>query len=106
MFAALSTAPAVAPDAGLSAAVIVAAGVTALVALVLMGAALHRRRRFSLPHVAGTVTLALGVIGVSAIGVLAVSPDSAQAIEDDVPPGITYVVEQGPDIQLPTLSDD
>lgn len=106
MHAAISAAPAVAPDAGLSAAIILAAGVTALVALIMMGAALHRHRRFSLPQLAGTVALALGVVAVSTVGVLAVSPDSAQASDDDTPPGIRYVVEPGPDIQLPTLADD
>lgn len=106
MLAAIPAAPTAAPDSGLPAAVILAAGVTALVALVMMGVALHRRRRFSLPQALGTVALALGVIGVSTVGVLAVSPDSAVATGDEPPPGITYVVEPGPDIQLPTLSDD
>lgn len=103
MLAVLANAPALAPDSGLSAAVITAAGVTALVALVMMGAGMHRRRRFTLPQALGTASLALGVVAVSTLGVLAVSPESAQASGDEQPPGISYVVEQGPDIQLPTL---
>ena len=103
MFAVLATTPTVAPDSGLPAAVIAAAGVTALVALVMMVGALHRSRRLSLLHALGTAGLALGVVAVSTFGVLAVSPQSAQASDEEQRPGISYVVDEGPDTQLPTL---
>lgn len=104
MLAVLATAPPVGADSGLSAAIIAAAGVTALVALVMMGVGLYRSNRLSFVQAFGTAGLALGVIAVSTFGVLAVSPDSARASGDEQAPGIDYVVEdEGPDLQLPTL---
>jgi formate hydrogenlyase subunit 3/multisubunit Na+/H+ antiporter MnhD subunit len=94
-----------APDAGLFAAVIVAAGVTALVAIGMMVFGMHRHSRLTAVRALATVGLALGVVGVAVGGVFAVSPTSAQAAPE--PTGPTYVVTStDPDIQLPTLAGD
>jgi formate hydrogenlyase subunit 3/multisubunit Na+/H+ antiporter MnhD subunit len=94
-----------APDSGLFAAVIVAAGVTALVALGMMLIGMHRHSRLTALRGLATVGLALGVVSVAVGGVLAVSPTSAQAASDLSGP--TYVVtNDDPDIQLPTLPLD
>lgn len=108
MSAALTTAIAAsssAPDSGLFAAVIVAAGVTALVALGMMLFGMHRHARLTAFRGLATAGLALGVITIAVGGVLAVSPTSAQATPDQAGP--TYVVTtDDPDIQLPTLPLD
>ena len=94
-----------APDAGLFAAVIAAAGVTALVALGMMVFGMHRHSRLTAMRALATVGLALGVITVAVGGVLAVSPSSAQAAPEQTGP--TYVVTSGErDLQLPTLPLD
>jgi multisubunit Na+/H+ antiporter MnhB subunit len=94
-----------APDSGLTAAVITAAGVTALVALGLMVVALHRSARLTAVRGAATVALGLGVIAVAALGIVAVSPGAAQATTDDAAP-LIVPAEDGPDLQLPTLPLD
>jgi hypothetical protein len=105
MSAALTTATTVAPDAGLFAAVIVAAGVTALVALGLMLFGMHRSGRLNVLRGLATAGLSLGVVTIAVGGVLAVSPSSAQASAEQSGP--TYVVSSDePDIQLPTLPLD
>jgi formate hydrogenlyase subunit 3/multisubunit Na+/H+ antiporter MnhD subunit len=94
-----------APDAGLFAAVIVAAGVTALVALGMLVFGMHRHSRLTALRGLATAGLALGVIAIAVGGVLAVSPSSAQAAPEQTGP--TYVVTPDePDIQLPTLPLD
>ncbi len=104
MSAALTTA-ATAPDAGLFAAVIIAAGVTALVALGLMLFGMHRSARLTALRGLATAGLGLGVVSIAIGGVLAVSPSSAQASPEQNGP--TYVVSSDePDIQLPTLPLD
>lgn len=95
-----------APDAGLFAAVIVAAGVTALVALGMMLFGMHRNARLTALRGLATAGLGLGVVSIAVGGVLAVSPASAQASSDTSGP--TYVVtsDDDPAIQLPTLPLD
>jgi hypothetical protein len=94
-----------APDAGLFAAVIVAAGVTALVALGMMLFGMHRSSRLTALRGLATAGLALAVVSVAIGGVLAVSPTSAQAAPDQTGP--TYVVTSDEaDTQLPTLPLD
>ena len=94
-----------APDGGLFAAVIVAAGVTALVAIGMMVVGMYRHARLTALRGLGTVGLALGVVTIAIGGVLAVSPSSAQAAPE--PAGPTYVVTSDePDLQLPTLPLD
>jgi len=106
MFAALTVAPAATPDSGLFAAVIVAAGATALVALAMMLFGMRRSHRLTAVRGLATVGLALGVISVAVGGVFAVSPAPAQASPDDSAPTITYTTSDGPDVQLPTLPLD
>lgn len=98
-------APVAMPDAGLFAAVIVAAGATALVALGMMLFGMHRSSRLTALRGLATAGLALGVITIAVGGVLAVSPTSAQAAPEQAGP--TYVVSSDDsDTQLPTLSLD
>lgn len=106
MSAALAAATSSTPDTGLFAAVIVAAGVTALVALGMMLLSMHRSARLTVLRGLATAGLGLGVVAVAVGGVLAVSPSSAQATTDTTGP--TYVVTSNddPDIQLPTLPLD
>lgn len=105
MSAVLTTAASSAPDAGLFAAVIVAAGVTALVALGLMLFGMHRSARLTALRGLATAGLGLGVVSIAVGGVLAVSPSSAQASPEHSGP--TYVVtSDGPGEQLPTLPLD
>lgn len=104
MSAVLTTALA-APDSGLFAAVIVAAGVTALVALGMMLFGMHRSSRLTALRGLATAGLALAVVSIAVGGVLAVSPTSAQAALEEVGP--TYVVTSDEaDVQLPTLPLD
>ncbi|WP_395640555.1 hypothetical protein [Pseudolysinimonas sp.] len=95
---------AAAPDAGLFAAVIVAAGVTALVALGLMLFGMHRSARLTVLRGLATAGLGLGVVTIAIGGVVAVSPTSAQAAPEQSGP--TYVVSSDDDLQLPTLPVD
>lgn len=106
MPAALAVATAPVSDTGFFAAVIVAAGVTALVALGMMMLSMHRSARLTALRSLATAGLALGVISISVAGVLVVSPSSAQATTD--PAGPTYVVtsDDQVSVQLPTLPLD
>jgi len=99
-----SAASTAAPDAGLFAAVIVAAGATALAALGMMLFGMHRSARLTALRGLATAGLGLGVITIAIGGVLAVSPSSAQAVPDLAGP--TIVVTTGDDVQLPTLPLD
>ena len=105
MSAALVTTAAAAPDAGLFAAVIVAAGATALAALGMMIFGMYRSSRLTALRGLATAGLGLGVVTIAVSGVLAVSP-AAQATPDQSGP--TYVVtsDDDPAVQLPTLSLD
>ena len=104
MSAALIATSAGAPDAGLFAAVIIAAGVTALAALGLMIFGMHRNARLTVLRGLATAGLGLGVVSIAIGGVLAVSPSSAQAAPEQTGP--TYVVSSNDDLQLPTLPLD
>ncbi len=101
-----TTAASLAPDAGLFAAVIVAAGATALAALGMMLFGMHRSARLTALRGLATAGLGLGVVSIAVGGVLAVSPASAQATPDQAGP--TYVVtsDDDPSVQLPTLPLD
>lgn len=102
----VTAAPFAAPDSGLFAAVIVAAGATALAALGMMLFGMHRSARLTALRGLAAAGLGLGVVTIAVAGVLAVSPTSAQAAP--APSGPTYVVtsHDGPELQLPTLSAD
>jgi hypothetical protein len=99
-----ATSVAAAPDAGLFAAVIVAAGVTALAALGMMLLGMHRSARLTAVRGLAIVGLGLGVVAIAVGGVVAVSPSSAQAAPENSGP--TIVVLSDDDVQLPTLPLD
>lgn len=89
-------------DPGLLAAVIIAAGVTALAAVGMTLAALHRTSRLTVLRTLSGAAVGLAVVGVAALGLVAVAPGSALAdVVDDGAPTVT--VDDEVDIQLPTL---
>ena len=81
MLAALAAAPEVALT-GMSAALIVATAVTALVALGMMMLALHRRARLTIVKSGASVLAGLAVVAIAVVGVVAVSPAGAEAAPD------------------------
>lgn len=101
-----ASAPSSAPDAGLFAAIIIAAGVTALVAVAMMFFGLYRNSGLTGLRLLGGAGLALAVVGVAVGGVLAVSPSPAQASPDQAAPYVVTPSDDGLNVQLPTLSDD
>jgi len=105
MLAALAAAPEVALT-GMSAALIVAAAVTALVALGMMMLALHRRARLTIVKSGASVLAGLAVVAIAVLGVVTVSPSGAQAVSDDVPAVTVDAPDQVTDLQLPTLGLD
>jgi multisubunit Na+/H+ antiporter MnhB subunit len=100
-----ASAPSSAPDAGLFAAVIVAAGVTALVAVGMTFFTMHRTTRLTVRRVLAAAVLGLAVVGVAVGGVLAVSPSPAQAAPDQAAPYVVTSSDDGLNVQLPTLAD-
>ena len=101
---ALAQVPAAISTSGLPAALIVAAAVTALVALGMMMAALHRRSVLTIVKSGASLFVGIAVVGVAVLGVVAVSPTSAHAVpHDDVPAVSVEQAEQVTDLQLPTL---
>ncbi len=93
-------------DPGLLAAVIVAAGVTALAAVGMTLAGLHRSARLTAVRSLGGLAVGLGVIGVAALGLVAVAPGSALAEPADDAAPVVSTVDDDLDIQLPTLGLD
>lgn len=94
--------PHLTPDAGLVAAVLVAAGVTALVALGMVLARVARRSGITLRHTLASAAAGVGVIAAVVLGVAAASPQSAVA--ETEPGAPVYVVSDQADAQLPTLA--
>lgn len=84
-----------AADPGLLAAIVFAGGVTAVVAIVIMAVQQHRAARLTASRGALSVTLGLGVLALAGLGIVALSPVSAEA---STPPVSHSVV----DVQLPT----
>ena len=113
MLAAYAAAPELAMS-GMSAALIVATAVTALVALGMMMLALHRRARLTVVKSGASVLAGLAVVAIAIVGVVAVSPSGAQATPDQVPsvtgdaPAVDSVDAPDPvtELQLPTLGLD
>ncbi len=104
--AAGAVAPSNAPDAGLFAAVIVAAAVTALVAVAMTFFGMHRTSGLTGVRVLAAAGLGVAVVGIAVGGVLAVSPSSAQAAPDQAAPYVVTASDDGLNVQLPTLSED
>ena len=84
-----------AADAGLLAAIILASGVTADVAIAMMIVKQYRTAQLTASRGALSMTLGLGVMALAGLGVVALSPVSAQAAS----PAISHSVV---DVQLPT----
>jgi hypothetical protein len=101
----VTSAPSSAPDSGLFAAVIIAAGVTALVALGMTFFAMRRTVRVTGTRLLAAAGLGLAVVSIAVGGVLAVSPSSAQAAPDQAAPYVVSPSDDGLDVQLPTLSE-
>ena len=88
-----------APDSGLLAALILAGGVTAVVAIVMMVVGQYRSARLTASSGALSVSLGVGVMALVGLGIVALSPVSAEAA--GTPPASSVV-----DVQLPTLPMD
>ena len=99
-----------APDSGLIAAVILAGGVTAVVAIAMTVVRQYRAAQLTPGRGVLSVTLGLGIMALAGLGIVALSPVAAQA---SVTPSNSTTVSSttvsspsGPssvDIQLPTL---
>ncbi len=90
----------------LLAAVILAGGVTALVAIGMMILSLHRSARLNVVRGALSLALVVGVIAIPGFGVVALSAQPAQATPNFSQPSVQQqMVDSGTgptDIQLPT----
>jgi NADH:ubiquinone oxidoreductase subunit 6 (subunit J) len=87
-----------APDSGLIAAVILAGGVTALVAIVMMVVRQYRASQLTAGRGALSVSLGIGIMALAGLGIVALSPVAAQA---STPTSTT--TSSVVDVQLPTL---
>lgn len=87
-----------APDSGLLAAVILAGGVTALVAIAMMVVRQYRTAQLTAGRGMLSVSLGLGIMALAALGIVALSPVAAEASVS--PSSSTSSVV---DVQLPTL---
>jgi hypothetical protein len=96
-----------APDSGLIAAVILAGGVTAVVAIAMMVVRQYRAAQLTRGRGALSVTLGIGIMALAGLGVVALSPVAAQASVTPVSSTSTGSTSAGSvDVQLPTLSLD
>ena len=89
-----------APDSGLIAAVILAGGVTALVAIVMMVVRQYRAAQLTAGRGALSVGLGLGIMALAGLGIVALSPIAAQAA---TAPASSTTSTSVVDVQLPTL---
>lgn len=94
-----------APDSGLIAAVILAGGVTAFVAIVMTVVRQYRTAQLTTGRGVLSISLGLGIMALAGLGIVALSPVAAQAsvstvssTSSDSAPGATVT-----DVQLPTL---
>lgn len=94
-----------APDSGLIAAVILAGGVTAVVAIAMTLVRQYRAAQLTPGRGALSVTLGLGIMALAGLGVVALSPVAAQASVTPVS-STSSSTSGGVDMQLPTLSLD
>ncbi len=89
--------PAPTVDSGLLAAVVLAVGVTAIVAIVMMIVSQYRASQLTAARGALSVTLGIGIMALAGLGIVALSPVAAQAATvSSVTPTSSV------DIQLPT----
>jgi phage gp45-like len=94
-----------APDSGLIAAVILAGGVTALVAIVMMVVRQYRAAQLTAGRGALSVSLGLAIMALAGLGIVALSPIAAQASTTSVgsTTGTSTTGTSVVDVQLPTL---
>jgi phage gp45-like len=92
-----------APDSGLIAAVILAGGVTALVAIVMTVVRQYRASQLTAGRGALSISLGLGILALAGLGIVALSPISAQAATT---PASSTTTTSVVDVQLPTLPLD
>jgi hypothetical protein len=92
-----------APDSGLIAALILAGGVTALVAIVMMVVRQHRAAQLTAGRGVLSASLGLGIVALVGLGIVALSPIAAQA---SVTPVSSTSGSSVVDVQLPTLPLD
>ena len=102
-----------APDSGLIAAVILAGGVTAVVAIAMMVVRQYRTAQLTPGRGVLSATLGLGVMALVGLGIVALSPVAAQAsVTSDnsttvsSTTGSSTTDSPSVDVQLPTLSLD
>ena len=96
--------PMPAADPGLLAALILAGGVTAVVAIAMMIVKQHRSAQLTASRGVLSVTLGLSVLALAGLGIVALSPVSAQAgpAQAIVPVSSTMSSSSVVDVQLPT----
>ena len=96
-----------APDSGLIAAVILAGGVTAFVAIVLTVVKQYRSAQLTKSRGVLSVSLGFGIMALAGLGIVALSPVAAQAsvTPASVSPvsSTTSFTPSFTDVQLPTL---
>ena len=90
-----------APDSGLIAALVLAGGATALVAIVMMVVRQYRAAQLTAGRGVLSVSLGLGIVALAGLGVVALSPVAAQAVTPVS--GTTSTSSTVVDVQLPTL---
>ena len=95
-----------APDSGLIAAVILAGGVTALVAIVMTAVRQYRAAQLTAGRGVLSATLGLAIMALAGLGIVALSPIAAQASVTPVSSTTSSTGSSNVDIQLPTLSLD
>lgn len=91
-----------APDSGLLAALILAGGVTALVAIVMMVVRQYRAAQLTAGRGMLSASLGLGIMALAALSIVALSPVAAEASVAPASSTSSSVV----DVQLPTLPLD
>jgi hypothetical protein len=97
-----------AADSGLLAALLLAGGVTAVVAIAMMIVKQHRAARLTASRGVLSVTLGLSVLALAGLGIVALSPVSAQATDSQatdsraIVPASSTSSSDVLDVQLPT----
>lgn len=96
-----------AADSGLLAAILLAGGVTAVVAIAMTIVKQHRGAQLTAGRGALSVSLALGVLALAGLGIVALSPVSAEAgVVPVSSTSSTVSSADSVDVQLPTMPLD
>lgn len=93
-----------APDSGLLAAVILAGGVTAIVAIAMMVVRQYRASQLTAGRGVLSASLGLGIMALAGLSIVALSPVAAEASVTPVSHVSGTTSGSGIDMQLPTLS--